>query len=96
MDVMVVGDFVVKPGHEPAFKQAFTDRSPTSGARPSVKQVHFGRSTSDPARYRRVGIWPSEQDWQAFQESDEQRRFWSELREHLAEDPSFGFYELVG
>ncbi len=95
MDVMVVGDFAVKDGRENEFESAFARERDASEPRPAVKQVYFGRSMSLPGRYRRVGIWPSRDAWREFQAGEGQRRFWSELREHLCEEPRFEFYSLV-
>lgn len=95
MDVLVIGDFAVKAGHEEQFEEAFAGRSRPSQPPPGVKEVYFGRSRTEAGRYRRVGIWSSQQEWEDFQRSEDQQRFWSELQEHLSENPRFEFHDVL-
>jgi heme-degrading monooxygenase HmoA len=96
MTVMVIGRFRVNPGSGVELERAFSGRQSEGGDRPSAQEVHFGRSQDDRDRYVRVGIWPSRAQWDQFQSSERQQAFWTGLHAHLAEEPSFEFFDVVG
>ena len=93
MAVIVVGVFPVASGAESRFEAAFEQKPPSGGSRASVEEVLSGKAEG--GRYLRVGVWPSQEAWDAFQTSETQRAFWDELRSWLTDDPTIEFYDLV-
>ena len=87
MDVMVVGDFVVE-----ARTRVGWSRPSAAGARRRQVAVRSSRSTSAARRPIPRAAAESESgradDWQAFEESDEQRRLWSGLRQRWPRTPA--------
>ena len=96
MPVMVVGEFRVATGAEDRFEAAFQERPPSGGAPAPVQEVLFGRHRAEAGRYVRVGVWPSREEWEAFQGGESQRAFWDELSSFLIGEPVVEFYDLLG
>ncbi len=93
MAVIVVGAFCVAPGAEARFEAAFEQKPPSGGSPAPVQEVLFGKAEA--GRYLRVGVWPTQEAWEAFQTSETQRAFWDELRGWLTDDPTVDFYDLI-